>query len=326
MVGNRVAKLSRLPTVTVTGTATNAALTADGARNSGGSGPSLEAFGDQSGAAAPSLIADPVAAPRDTPYAPYAVDWRFLPEPLLFAKDLARHHLVDISNATARNDALNPIWVATLGRGALQAVLAAGVLFIHIPKTGGTSIAKLLYRRNLPHYTAAFWNLVYGQRIRRLPSFAVVRHPVDRMLSAYRMAVQGGTEVMAYSRYWRARLKGLESFESFVDHLYDSRGAAHRLPLDLQPQARFVVGADGDIMVDRLFCLDRRTGLAPELRRWLGAADIPHINSARAQPVAITREAHRKIRDIDEGGYALYEQVAAKGGWIESRGLRCPHI
>ena len=161
--------------------------------------------GPTTGSAEPRL-----ADRRPRPYSPYAVDWRFLPDTLLLSKDFIRHHLAQGSNTLAATATLRPLWVATIGRNIAQAVRGAQVLFVHVPKTGGTSVSKVLYGRNLPHYTARFWYSTFRDSVADLPSFAVVRHPVERLISAYKMALAGGTDIVAYSRYDRGRLRGLE--------------------------------------------------------------------------------------------------------------------
>ena len=252
-------------------------------------------------------------------YTPYAVDGRFLPEELLMAKDCLRHALVAGSNAVARMPRLSGLWATTLGRGPAKAVTKAGVLFIHIPRTGGTSISQVLYRRNLPHYTARFWREVFGGGIAGMPSFAVVRHPTERLLSAYRMALHGGTDIVAYSRFWRSRLRGLGSFETFVDFVAEHRTRPEGLPLDLWDQGAFILDGNGAVMVDRLCSLDDRNGLPAELRRWLSAPPIPHINATAPSAVDLTVAVRRKIAQAYERDFAIYDAVVARAGSAELR-------
>jgi hypothetical protein len=255
-------------------------------------------------------------------YAPYAVDWRILPDEILFVKDYIRHHLVLFSNNTANTPSLRQVWVNTLGRNVRVAFQTAGVVFIHIPKTAGTSLSKVLYGRNLPHYTAEFIVRTYGDRLASLPSFAVVRHPVDRLVSAYKMALFAGTDIVAYSRYWRSRLGGLQSFEAFVDFVAASHLAGRPLPQELQDQAGFVLDPEGRVMVDRLFALDGRRGLPLELRRWLQIMSPPRLNATRSHPVTVTAALVAKIGEIFPTDFELYEYLIARGGFADARGQR----
>lgn len=253
-------------------------------------------------------------------YSPYAVDWRFLPEEGLFLKDYLRHRLVQLSNRAAAEPSLSGLWIRTLGQGPLQAVRSANRLFIHIPKTAGTSVSSVLYGRNLPHYTATFWASVYGDAVRGAPSFAIVRDPVERLVSAYRMVVDGGTEIMAYSRYWRSRLCGLDSLEAFTDFVLDARSKSRPLPQDMQNQSDFILDPTGRLMVDRLFSLDHRRGLTPHLAKWLGVPDLPHLNRTRAAPVQLHEGVIEKIHHAYGLDFAIYRKVCENGGSADLRG------
>jgi hypothetical protein len=256
----------------------------------------------------------------DQKYSPYAVDWRFLPNNLLIVKDYLRFHLARLSNNMAASPAFADIWVNTLGRRILSAVDKAGILFVHIPKTGGTSISKILYHRNLPHYPAEFWLTTLGDRVASLPSFSVIRHPVERMVSAYKMARFGGTDIIAYSRYWQARLRGLDSFDAFVDHAFANRQQLEVLPDDLRTQASFILDARGRVMVDRLFALSKVRGLPSELGRWLAVHPIPHLNATPAHPVDVTSEARRKIEEIYRVDCEIHERLMSMGAVADIKG------
>jgi hypothetical protein len=261
-----------------------------------------------------------IAPRRPRRYSPYAVDWRFLPDEILWLKDFVRHYLATGSNTMARTEVLSPLWVETIGRNIAKAVTDAGMLFVHIPKTGGTSISKVLYHRNLPHYTARFWYGTFGRTVADFPSFSVIRHPVERLVSTYKMALAGGTDIVAYSRYCRWRLRGLESFEAFVDHLFDNRERLTDFSLDFHEQAGFVLDQGGRVIVDRLFALDARHGLPGELGRWLAIPAMPHLNATRPLPLDVSRTACRKIGQIYWRDFELYHHLVASGGVADMRG------
>jgi hypothetical protein len=78
----------------------------------------------------------------------------------------------------------------------LQCVNAAGVLFVHVPKNGGTSIANTLYGQEIHHRPAWEMWLFHPGLYRRWLSFGIVRDPVDRFLSAYDYLSRGGRNAM----------------------------------------------------------------------------------------------------------------------------------
>jgi hypothetical protein len=61
----------------------------------------------------------------------------------------------------------------------------APCVFIHIPKTAGTSISQAIGMHGISHSTAAQWQAHLGRdRFARRFKFSVVRHPVDRLVSS----------------------------------------------------------------------------------------------------------------------------------------------
>ncbi len=259
---------------------------------------------------------------RTQNYSPYAIDWRFLPENALLAKDLVRHYLVYFSNSAANSKFLSPVWRNTLGLGPANAVKSAKILFIHIPKTGGTSIAQVLYGKNLPHYTAQFWNFTYGDSVGKIPSFSMVRHPVNRLVSAYKMAVFGGTDIMAYSRFSRMKLRGLDSLESYVDYIFDNRTQIGRLPLELHDQASFILNEEGVVVVDKLFILNDQSGIPIELYQWLSIKSIPHLNATAPLSVSLNRKTRDKIEQIYSLDMQIYHALKKIGSVSSLKGLR----
>lgn len=64
-----------------------------------------------------------------------------------------------------------------------------GLYFIHLPKTGGTSIAKTIGLKNYTHIKA--WEVIASEKkdlLKKNYSFGVVRNPFDRFLSLYNYA------------------------------------------------------------------------------------------------------------------------------------------
>ena len=57
------------------------------------------------------------------------------------------------------------------------------ILFIHIPKCAGTSIANTFGKVHLSHYPASLFYLVDPNRMKNCYSFAVIRDPIDRIVS-----------------------------------------------------------------------------------------------------------------------------------------------
>jgi len=227
-----------------------------------------------------------------------------LPEALLLAKDISREMVVRSVMYAANVAVLRPLWRGLVGRSTINAINAAGRLFIHIPKTGGTSISYCLYKRNLPHLTARFYREMYGDRLAGIPSFSVLRNPVERLASCYRFLKYGGSSIVAVSRYDMARLGSLDTFDNFVAFLHEDPSRI-RLAQALAPQTGFVCDETGNVLVDRLFRMTT-TGFLEDLTAWLGLDQLPKLNISSAEPISMTRKTSMRIEDLYSSDVELF--------------------
>jgi hypothetical protein len=92
----------------------------------------------------------------------------------------------------------------------------AGCVFIHVPKSAGTSINYALYGRTLGHYTYAEVYERWPCVLEQCYVFSVVRDPYDRLVSAYKFARAGVTKDMGISNPGFYQTHEFRSFRSFV--------------------------------------------------------------------------------------------------------------
>lgn len=131
---------------------------------------------------------------------------------------------------------------------------ARGVIFIHIPRTGGTGINHALYGRFVGHIPMATVIRSVPADVLRLPSFAVARNPWARLVSAYRFAcrgsgVQGPTAAIANPHLYRG--SQFRSFEAFVREWLVHQDV-ESLDGVFRPQAPYVFDRAGRLLVDHL--------------------------------------------------------------------------
>lgn len=102
------------------------------------------------------------------------------------------------------------------GRRRERHYLAAGVVFLHVPKAAGSAISQALYGTRLGHPTAGEVAEFSARAWRELPRFAVIRDPFSRLASAYRYVVSGGTRegAVRFRRVYRE--PAFRTFEAFV--------------------------------------------------------------------------------------------------------------
>lgn len=88
-------------------------------------------------------------------------------------------------------------------------------IFIHIPKTAGTSVTRALFGSESRHVP---WNQYYETNCRKFSryfKFTFVRNPWDRLLSAYTFLKRGGMDP-ADAAWAKLHLSEFTTFEQFV--------------------------------------------------------------------------------------------------------------
>lgn len=128
------------------------------------------------------------------------------------------------------------------------------VIFIHVPKAAGSSIEKALFstRGEVGHHGAEEYLLADAEKFRRYFTFAFVRNPLDRFVSAYEYLAQGGRN--RFDEAWmRQQIEPYPGFKSFVMRLKDPSQRKTILAwMHFKPQHRFVCDDTDKIMVDFL--------------------------------------------------------------------------
>ena len=185
------------------------------------------------------------------------------------------------------------------------------VFFVHINKTGGSSIEAAL-RLPFQHRTAVeLKTLAGGRRWSRGFSFSFVRNPWDRVASHYRYRV-------------KTRQAGLEtstvSFTEWVCRAYGDRDPRfYDTPKMFMPQVDWIRDPEGNVMVDFVGRFERLHDDFGEVCRRVGRdAELPHLKpSGGRRPYwelydTETREivAERLREDIEVLGYSFLPETS----------------
>ena len=208
-------------------------------------------------------------------------------------------------------------------------------LFLHVPRTGGTSIEaalgmggdldvededRLFGRIRSEKYRALglgsdfFQHLTLREvqslgstsRSRDYFSFAVVRNPWDRAVSVYARLVAGKAGVLA-ERLGVNDPSGL-SFEAFLEL---AEGCAHP---HLTPQVDYLVDASGKIAVDLVGRFEALGESFDEVRQRLGRPDLtlPHVCLSVSDKRIFSRASHSRgpglgVIDVEASIYLFGE-------------------
>jgi hypothetical protein len=187
-------------------------------------------------------------------------------------------------------------------------------IFVHIPKTGGVSIVQSLFGSSVGgHRTAMDYRVIFGPKaFADYFKFAFVRHPADRLMSAFWFLKNGGMheEDTAWAR---ANLEPYDTVEDFVSGWLTPESAAGWR--HFRPQCDFVCDQDGRLLLDFVGRFERiRSDFAVVADRLGIEATLGHSNSS----------VGRRRDSLSPTGLAVVEQVYRRD--YEMFGYECGDV
>jgi hypothetical protein len=193
-----------------------------------------------------------------------------------------------------------------------DAFRAAGVAFVHVPRTGGTSVTDVLFGQFIGHFSLIDLLDAAPKDVRALPRFAITRNPWDRLVSAWAFAkagsgIDGRVRISQPEQY---AVPAFDSFERFVHEWLTPRSTS---PLDgiFRPQHSYLLDRHGKLDFShcgRLEQLDKTQEWLASISR--KSSDFGNKNATqrfdyRPYYNAETRDIVARIysRDIEVLGY-----------------------
>jgi hypothetical protein len=153
-------------------------------------------------------------------------------------------------------------------------------IFIHIPKTGGLSLALSLFgNRGGGHRTYFSYYPIYSPKeYKQYYKFAIVRNPWDRLVSAYFFLKEGG--VTDTDRQWfEQNLSQYNSFESFVREWISEKNIYSYL--HFIPQ-HYYVAHRHKIMIDKVYKLENISSAIEDISKKLDVdISLSHKNKTK---------------------------------------------
>jgi hypothetical protein len=162
----------------------------------------------------------------------------------------------------------------------------AGVIFVHVPKAAGVSFSRALYGRPLGHFQARDIRRVCPETFTSLVTFGVVRHPVDRLYSAYRFVRTGGTTEMGMKNPGIYLTEVFSSFDRFVGEWLVKQDLAN-IDGVFRPQHLYLCDGE-EIIVDQVIPLEQISVGMNTLSARLGREIVlGHHNKSVERPLVI---------------------------------------
>lgn len=129
-------------------------------------------------------------------------------------------------------------------------------IFVHVPKTGGTSIKKALFgTRGAGHRSLRSYKIIFRKReFSDYFKFAFVRNPWDRVVSAYEFLRKGGMNES--DKEWSNRIMPqYKGFNDFVTNWLDQKNIYNEV--HFVPQYEFLRLGNTDPKVDYIGKFER---------------------------------------------------------------------
>jgi hypothetical protein len=175
------------------------------------------------------------------------------------------------------------------------------VIYIHIPKTGGSSIRySIMQDNNATHSTAIAYRRKDGEFFDGAYKFSIIRNPLDRAVSTFHYAKQ---------RQGRHKIFNSDTFGDFCRDL--ERNSCNADRPSIFPQAFWVTDEFGRMMIDDLFPFDFIDDAIEVVKEKTGIArKLNHINKSSHNPFMSyhTDETIRILRKLYPYDFSLYEQ------------------
>ena len=189
------------------------------------------------------------------------------------------------------------------------AMRARNLIFVHVPRVAGTSIMHALYGPGcIHHYSMRYYHAVDPAFARQAASFAVLRDPIERFVSAYAFVRAGGTQTSRLSDAFVRQTTHIASVDDYLCFLEERR------PLDLdfvmRPQSWFVCDpATGAPLVKDLFLLSEHgAALAAYLARHKAGA-LPWLNRGPRKAIRLSAAQRRRVERLYACDFALIDSL-----------------
>lgn len=185
------------------------------------------------------------------------------------------------------------------------------LIFLHVPRAQGTSIAHALYGVHcIQHHSARYFKTVAPGFWRKTPSFSVLRDPYDRFASAYAFVRSGGTSSCRLSDVFLEQTGHIRSVDDYLAFIEEHD--VFSLDFVMRPQSWFVCDAETGLpLVKRLFLYGRdRQALAAYLGAH-GVTHLPWLNRSFHMPIELSVKQKARIRKLYAADFELVEKVSS---------------
>jgi hypothetical protein len=210
------------------------------------------------------------------------------------------------------------LWRVLARRRLASDVATAPLLFIHVPKNGGTSVKRALYKTDPGHASVRYYQRFFPRHLARAESFAIVREPTERFLSGYDFLMNGGGRDVRIQAGPMRRMRQVRTVNDFLDFLEAANGNWLKVDTFARPQSWYVGDRAGVIRVRHLWLLEEAGDRLPAFLAARGVPGLPHVNRTQRERRALTSGQRERVEQLYAADYSLYRALKAGGGYSDA--------
>ena len=189
------------------------------------------------------------------------------------------------------------------------AMRARNLIFIHVPRVAGTSIARALFGKgHAAHLSIRTYRAIDPDFFAVADSFAVLRDPFDHFASAYAYVRGAGTQTCRLADVFVAETEKFRGVDDYLSFLEDRDVLS--LDFVMRPQSWFVCDRDGATpLVKTLFLYGDDSDRLHAFLRGHGVQQLPWINATVRQPLLLSWRQKSRIERLFATDFALVENL-----------------
>lgn len=182
------------------------------------------------------------------------------------------------------------------------------IIFVHVPKAAGVSVNKAIYGKPLGHFYAKDIRDICPKMFNNTFKFSVVRHPIDRLYSAYNFSIRGGTSTMGMMNPdYYIKNPDFKSFEMFVNN-WLSKKELTKIDHVFRPQYLYLFDANENLLVDKIYKLENIEKHLDEISMNIGKPfKLSHHNRSEKGLLKITDELKSLIFNLYQKDFELLD-------------------
>jgi hypothetical protein len=204
-------------------------------------------------------------------------------------------------------------------RKELDLFRAHRALYIHIPKNAGTAITKAAFGQAVPHHSMQYYAGVVPDMVRDFPSFALLRSPEARFVSAF-YYLKFTSPVAADRHFGHTVLAPYETPDELVEDMErPTVRSAVCMWAHFRAQCEYVCDIRANLMTTHLGSLERMDAFVSAMSAALDKSILVRpLNRNGMKPETAVRNVD-KLERLYELDYSLWRRVEAAPGHIVAK-------